>query len=88
MVLGLVGATVLAHGSLVKAIAMTILGLLMGLVGTDVNSGIARFTFGVSELSDGIGFIIVAMGLFASPRSSSIWSRARVARFSSTRSRA
>ena len=64
MVLGLVGATVLAHGSLVKAIAMTILGLLLGLVGTDVNSGIARFSFGIPELSDGIGFVIVAMGLF------------------------
>ena len=64
MVLGLVGATVLAHGSLVKAIAMTILGLLLGLIGTDVNSGIARFSFGLSELSDGIGFVIVAMGVF------------------------
>ena len=64
MVLGLVGATVLAHGSLVKAIAMTLLGLLLGLIGTDVNSGVARFTFGLAELSDGIGFIIIAMGLF------------------------
>ncbi len=64
MVLGLVGATVLAHGSLIKAIAMTILGLLLGLVGTDVNSGMARYTFGLSELSDGIGFVIVAMGIF------------------------
>ena len=64
MVLGLVAATVLAHGSLIKAIAMTILGLLLGLVGTDVNSGIARFSFGLSELSDGIGFVQVAMGVF------------------------
>ena len=64
MVLGLVGATVLAHGSLVKAIAMTLLGLLLGLIGTDVNSGVARFTFGLAELSDGVGFIIIAMGLF------------------------
>jgi TctA family transporter len=64
MVLGLIAATVLAHGSLIKAIAMTILGLLLGLVGTDVNSGIARFNFGVSELSDGIGFVAVAMGMF------------------------
>ncbi|MEK7437464.1 MAG: tripartite tricarboxylate transporter permease [Pseudomonadota bacterium] len=64
MVLGLVGATVLAHGSLIKAIAMTILGLLFGLIGTDVNSGIARFSFGLPELSDGIGFVIVAMGVF------------------------
>jgi len=64
MVLGLVSATVLAHGSLLKAIAMTLLGLLLGLIGTDVNSGIARFSFGLPELSDGIGFVIVAMGLF------------------------
>jgi len=64
MVLGLVGAVVLAHGSLIKAIAMVIFGLLLGLVGTDVNSGVARFSFGISELSDGIGFVSVAMGLF------------------------
>src|SRR5256714_984120 len=52
MVLGLIAAVVLAHGSLVKAIAMVIFGLLLGLVGTDANSGVARFSFGVSELSD------------------------------------
>jgi len=65
MVLGLIGAVVLASGSLVKAIAMIVLGLLLGLVGTDVNSGVARFAFDVPELSDGIGFVAVAMGLFA-----------------------
>src|SRR3990172_6719360 len=64
MILGLIAATVLANGSLVKAIAMVLLGLLLGLVGTDVNSGVARFTFGISELSDGIGFVGVAMGVF------------------------
>src|SRR5689334_2672026 len=64
MVFGLIAATVLAHGSLVKAIAMVIWGLLFGLVGTDVNSGVLRFTFGIPELSDGIGFVIVAMGMF------------------------
>jgi putative tricarboxylic transport membrane protein len=64
MVLGLVAATVLAHGSLIKAIAMVILGLLLGLIGTDVNSGVLRFTFDVPELSDGIGFVVVAMGMF------------------------
>jgi len=64
MVLGLVAAVVLAHGSLIKAIAMVILGLLLGLVGTDVNSGVLRFAFGVSELADGIGFVTVAMGMF------------------------
>jgi TctA family transporter len=64
MVLGLVGAVVLASGSLLKAIAMIILGLLLGLVGTDVNSGVARYSFDVPELTDGIGFVVVAMGVF------------------------
>src|SRR4051794_31906606 len=64
MVLGLVAATVLAHGSLIKAIAMVVLGLLLGIIGTDVNSGVLRFTFDVPELSDGIGFVVVAMGMF------------------------
>jgi TctA family transporter len=64
MVLGLIGAVVLASGSLIKAIAMIVLGLLLGLVGTDVNSGVARFSFDVPELSDGIGFVAVAMGVF------------------------
>ena len=64
MVLGLIGAVVLASGSLVKAIAMIVLGLLLGLVGTDVNSGVARFSFDVPELADGIGFVGVAMGVF------------------------
>ncbi len=64
MVLGLIGAVVLAHGSLLKAIAMIVVGLLLGIVGTDVNSGVARFAFGVPELTDGIGVVTVAMGLF------------------------
>jgi TctA family transporter len=64
MVLGLIGAVVLASGSLVKAIGMIVLGLLLGLVGTDVNSGVARFSFDIPELSDGIGFVGVAMGVF------------------------
>ena len=64
MVLGLIGAVVLASGSLVKAIGMILLGLLLGLVGTDVNSGVARFSFDIPELSDGIGFVGVAMGVF------------------------
>ncbi|MGH8698650.1 MAG: tripartite tricarboxylate transporter permease, partial [Burkholderiales bacterium] len=64
MVLGLVAAVVLAHGSLIKAIAMVLLGLLLGLIGTDVNSGVARYSFGIPELSDGIGFVTVAMGMF------------------------
>lgn len=64
MILGLVSAIVLASGSIIKAIAMVLLGILLGLVGTDVNSGVTRFTFGISSLSDGIGFVIVAMGVF------------------------
>src|SRR5918993_4633184 len=64
MVLGLIGAVVLASGSLIKAIGMIVLGLLLGLIGTDVNSGVARFSFDVPELTDGIGFIVIAMGVF------------------------
>ena len=52
MVLGLIGAVVLASGSLLKAVAMIVLGLLLGLVGTDVNSGVARFSFDVSEMNE------------------------------------
>jgi len=64
MVLGLVGAVVLASGSLLKAVGMIMLGLLLGLVGTDVNTGIPRFSLGIPELTDGIGFIVIAMGIF------------------------
>ena len=64
MVFGLIAATVLARGSLIKAIAMVVFGLLLGIIGTDVNSGVLRFTFGIPELSDGIGFVVVAMGMF------------------------
>jgi putative tricarboxylic transport membrane protein len=65
MTLGLVAAVVLAQGSLVKAMAMIFLGLLLGLVGTDVTSGAPRLTFGIPELYDGIDFVPLAMGLFA-----------------------
>ncbi len=65
MVLGLVAAVVLARGSLLKAMIMVVFGLLLGLVGTDVNSGVIRFTLGLSELADdGISFIVVAMGVY------------------------
>lgn len=64
MVLSLVSATVLATGSLLKAICMVLLGLLLGLIGTDVNSGAFRFTFGLDELQDGIDFVPLSMGLF------------------------
>ncbi len=64
MVLGLIGAVVLASGSVIKAIGMIVIGLLLGLVGTDVNSGVARYSFDIPELTDGIGFIVIAMGVF------------------------
>ena len=64
MVLGLIGAVVLASGSLVKAIAMIILGLLLGQINTDVISGVPRYSFDIPELTDGIGFVAIAMGIF------------------------
>lgn len=64
MVLGLIASIVLAHGSILHALGMIVLGLLLGLVGTDVNSGTQRYTFGLPELADGVGFVIVAMGMF------------------------
>jgi putative tricarboxylic transport membrane protein len=64
MLLGLIAAIVLAHGSLIKAIAMIVLGVFLGLVGTDVTTGEQRFTLGIADLFDGIGFVPVAMGLF------------------------
>jgi TctA family transporter len=64
MVLGLIAAVVLAHGSVIKAIAMILLGLLLGQVGTDVTSGIPRYSFDLPELADGIDFAVVAMGMF------------------------
>jgi TctA family transporter len=64
MVLGLVASVVLAHGSLLRAIGMIIVGLLLGIVGTDVNSGTPRYTFDMPQLADGINFVVVAMGMF------------------------
>ena len=64
MVCGLIAAVVLAHGSLVKAIAMVVLGLLLGLVGTDVNSGARRFNFGMTGLADGIEFVALSMAIY------------------------
>jgi TctA family transporter len=64
MVLGLVASVVLAHGSLLNATGMILIGLLLGLSGTDVNSGAVRYTLGLPELADGIGFVAIAMGLF------------------------
>jgi len=64
MVFGLIGSVVLASGSMIKAVGMIVLGLLLGMIGTDVTSGAHRFTFGVPELADGVGFVSLAMGLF------------------------
>lgn len=63
-IFGLLCATVLASGSVIKAIAMICIGLLLGWVGTDVNSGSERLTFGAVELFDGIEFVVIAVGLF------------------------
>src|SRR5712671_4389486 len=65
MLMGLVAAAVLAQGDILKSLAMVVMGLLLGIVGTDVNTGVQRFSFGITELSDGIGFIVVAVGVFA-----------------------
>lgn len=64
MVLGLIAASTLASGSPAKGMAMVVLGLLLGTVGTDVNSGIIRFDFGIPKLMDGISLVVIAMGLF------------------------
>ncbi len=64
MTLGLIGAVVLASGSLIKAIGMIILGLLLGQINTDVISGVPRYSFDIPELTDGIGFVVIAMGVF------------------------
>ena len=64
MILGLVASVVLAHGSLLRAIGMIVVGLLLGLVGADVTSGVQRYSFGIASLADGIGFVVLAMGMF------------------------
>jgi len=65
MILGLIAAIVLAQGSVLKALGMIVFGLLLSMVGTDVNSGEPRLALGISDLLDGIGFVPLAMGLFA-----------------------
>jgi putative tricarboxylic transport membrane protein len=65
MLMGLVAAAVLAGDNMTKSLAMVVVGLLLGIVGTDVNSGMARYSFGFPELTDGIGFIVIAVGVFA-----------------------
>jgi len=63
-VFGLLAATILASGSVIKAVAMVCLGLLLGMVGMDVSSGTTRLTFGSTDLYDGIDFVVIAVGLF------------------------
>lgn len=64
MLVGLIAASTLASGSPAKGLAMVTLGLLLGTVGTDVNSGVARFDFDIPELMDGINLVALAMGMF------------------------
>jgi putative tricarboxylic transport membrane protein len=64
MLLGLLAGSTLAKGSPLKGVAMTVLGLLLGLVGTDINSGEQRFTFDLVHLNDGIEIVALALGIF------------------------
>jgi putative tricarboxylic transport membrane protein len=64
MVLGLVAAVMVAQGSPLSALAMLVAGIALGTVGTDISTGIARYHFGISELRDGINFVVVAMGIY------------------------
>ncbi len=64
MALGLIVSCVLSQGNVIRAVSMVLLGVMLGFVGTDVQTGQQRFTFGVPELSDGINFVVLAMGLF------------------------
>ena len=64
MVMGLVAASSMGSGSPIKGLAMVVMGVLLGMVGTDVNSGAARFTLDIPELMDGINLVALAMGLF------------------------
>src|SRR5207244_5749707 len=64
MVLGLIFAVVLAKGSVLKAVAMVVTGLMLSMVGSDLETGAGRMTFDIAELADGIGFANVAMGVF------------------------
>ncbi|OFS61040.1 hypothetical protein HMPREF3069_05770, partial [Achromobacter xylosoxidans] len=64
MMLGLLAGATLAKGSAIKGVAMVVVGLLLGVIGTDVNTGTMRFHFGILELSDGLQIVALAMGLF------------------------
>src|SRR3546814_7549850 len=65
MVVGLIGAVSLSSGSIPKAIGMILVGVILGCVGTDLNSGTLRFTFGQPHLWEGLEFIVLAVGVFA-----------------------
>jgi putative tricarboxylic transport membrane protein len=65
MLMGLAAAAVLSQGDMAKSLAMVTFGLLLGTAGNDVLSGVPRFAFGITELTDGIGFIVLAVGAFA-----------------------
>jgi TctA family transporter len=65
MLMGLVAAALLSQGDMSKSLAMVALGLLFGVVGTDLSTGVERFSFGIIELADGIGFVVIGVGVFA-----------------------
>ena len=64
MIFGLVTAVILAHGSVLKAIGMILVGMFLGTVGIDVNTSVPRYTFGIPQFGDGIDFAVIAMGIF------------------------
>ncbi|HVL57875.1 MAG TPA: tripartite tricarboxylate transporter permease [Burkholderiaceae bacterium] len=64
MLLGLIAAATIGRGNPIKGVAMVVLGLLLGIIGTDVNTGVVRYAFGILELSDGLSLVAVAMGTF------------------------
>lgn len=78
MVLGLIAAVVLAQGSVLKALAMVVLGLLIGMIGTDVNSGVARFSFGLPQLYDGLEIAVIAIAVFGFAELISVMEERRV----------
>ena len=65
MMVGLIGAVSLSSGSVIKAIGMILIGIILGTVGTDINTGVQRFTFGEPHLWEGLDFIVIAVGVFA-----------------------
>jgi putative tricarboxylic transport membrane protein len=65
MILGLVTVGMITQGDILKGLGMAIIGMLLGTVGTDISTGVLRYTFGVPDLVDGVGFVLAAVGLFA-----------------------